>query len=333
MPKKYSRLPWTRTYRKLPQSIENRLAKLDGDFVVACVQELKHADLEAKRYEHLNIRGESDVTSDIRSFVPSPTVGRTSYLNAIVEEKPRKDIGKIPKTILGSAPNPKKFGGRHSTVKIQPVWPKSMLFPDMSQIAIRRIPDETGSGKILVHFQIQETFNAKQDNYRVPLLRCINLLQENGGKADLFASDAKEAEYIRRAYQMIGWEPLAGITKEDRVASMNNRFRTAKPEHRKKAVDRLQLLEGLRPMQWFSGSGHFTAYLAAQFGNELVVFENLDVGAIYVMRANWETLSRLSRSELLANHSEKFVRILHTAGWETRLAKLISETRGDEKLF
>ncbi len=56
------------------------------------------------------------------------------------------------------------------------------------------------------------------------------------------------------------------------------------------------------------------------FGEDFVAFENPRVGnALYLTYGDWEDLSQLSRSQLLASRGGDLDRIIHTARWFERL--------------
>jgi hypothetical protein len=307
-----------------------RLQLLDDrqHIVVGCVKELSAADFKSRRYQHLEIYEAVDLSTEPISLLPSPNVGRTSYLNAVVEEMVRKTGGKVTKTIYGTAPS---SGGwkRHPTKRTIQVWPKNFIFPAMSHLTIQRVTDVTNPERILVRFQVEEVLNPRGDGFKKDLLRCINLLLENAGNADVFPLEFNEAEQLRRSYGTIDWELLPNGTCEDVTKTVIRKLRQPTPALRKQVTNRLAAIDELKPERRFQGRGHFTSYLAAQFTQNLVVFENLRLGAIYVMHTDWETLSKLSRSELLSSHRDKFIRILHQPGWEQRLGKLIHEARGE----
>jgi hypothetical protein len=278
----------------------------------------------------LEITAPEDISTIPLSLLPSPNVGRTSYLNAVVEEVVRKNGGKVTKTIRGSAPS---RGGwkRHQTKRVMQVWPKDLLLPAMSHLSFQRLPDANAPQRLVVRFQITEVLDPSADTFRKDLLRCLNLLLENVGTAELFPLGMSEADQLRRAYETIDWEPLPQGNRRDVAKAVFRRLGRRSEKFQKEVIDRLEVIDELNPQRRFQGGGHFITYLAAQFTDELVVFENLRLGAIYVMRGNWETLSKLTRSQLLVGHAGQFVRIVHQSGWKERLRQIVAEARGDNK--
>lgn len=199
----------------------------------------------------------------------------------------------------------------------------------MSHLTIQRIADQAAPDRILVRIQVAEILDPTADTFRKDLLRCVNLLLENAGTADIFCLEASAADQLRRAYETIEWEPLPQCPREEIAPTVMRKIGQRSSKFRQEIIDRVTVIDDLKPERRFQGGGHFTTYLAAQFTNDLVVLENLRVGAIYVMRTNWETLSKLSRAQLLAQHPDKVVRIMHRAGWQERLKRIVAEARGE----
>lgn len=78
-------------------------------------------------------------------------------------------------------------------------------------------------------------------------------------------------------------------------------------------IDRFDKVESLEPINRLIGTSGLQRYIGYQFGPDFVAFENPRVGnALYVLRGDWEALSKLSRTELLASRQGEFDRITHT---------------------
>ena len=46
--------------------------------------------------------------------------------------------------------------------------------------------------------------------------------------------------------------------------------------------------------------------------------------AIYIIKGDWEELSRLNKSELIDFHSDKVSRIIHRGDWLEKVIKIVS---------
>jgi hypothetical protein len=92
--------------------------------------------------------------------------------------------------------------------------------------------------------------------------------------------------------------------------------------------ERLAALRALEPCHFINGVGSFARYFGAQFEDDLVVLENLELGnALYVMYEDWQELSKRSRIELLNGPRDGFDRIVHSGAWQRRLRALIRHRR------
>lgn len=152
----------------------------------------------------------------------------------------------------------------------------------------------------------------------------LNLLQENAGKVDVFASDAPLDEYLGTIY--VDWELLPPGERDADIARILSGFGRATPEVRQKLTERYDLLVSLFPQAFVTGSSGFRRYFGAKFADDLVVFENLEHGnAIYVMFEQWASLSQKSRLELLSGDRAGFERVVHKAGWKDKLRTIVRD--------
>lgn len=96
---------------------------------------------------------------------------------------------------------------------------------------------------------------------------------------------------------------------------------------------------GIDHLTYIVGFGGTSRYVGAKVASNLVVFENIHYGnAIYVIRRNWKTLSKMSRTELLTGHSQVIDRVIHSgSNWELKLKNIVKARlrdigiRGDER--
>jgi hypothetical protein len=80
----------------------------------------------------------------------------------------------------------------------------------------------------------------------------------------------------------------------------------------------------LKPKQFIQGQGGLNSYIGALFADDLVVFENVRYGnALYVVFADWPSVSKRSRIDLLRNRGAKFVRFVHSEDWADRFRAFI----------
>jgi hypothetical protein len=197
MPRSFSHLPWKQSFRRLPPEIENALESFPAETmcVVGCAKVLSASEVAAGHYRHLYIDDLSDVREEFESLIPSPNVGPTSFANSTTIERADKKRGKHTKLIHGRAPTRGRFSS-HPTAYRREVWHRTFHPPGMSHIAYKRLPGGSDDKHVPVHFQIQEVVNTSSPDCATSLLRCVNLLQENGGRVDLLRLAEAEADSI-----------------------------------------------------------------------------------------------------------------------------------------
>jgi hypothetical protein len=123
--------------------------------------------------------------------------------------------------------------------------------------------------------------------------------------------------------QTVGWE-LLPPGSVDRVLAQLATRRGVSEERMRVAGERLRSLDRLGHDGFIVGTGRFSNYFGAKFGQRLVALENLEYGnALYVFDENWEGLSKLSRSELIRRRDPQVHRIPHLPGWQSAIRKLL----------
>lgn len=114
----------------------------------------------------------------------------------------------------------------------------------------------------------------------------------------------------------------------DRVLQRLENAGRADPVRMETASERLRVLDRLGHDGFIVGLGKFARYFGARFGDRLVVLENLEYGnALYVFEDDWESLSRLSRTELIRQRDARVHRIPHTPGWQSVIRQLLRQKR------
>lgn len=331
IPMNYSRLPWKKSFQKLPPLVEASLAKFSNqDFVVACSKVITTKELEAGIYRHLYLETLEDIPTAMEWLIPSPNVGPASFYNATPVEKPNKNLPKVRKRFRGRAPNGKNWGF-HATTFERDVWHQQLIVPSMRRISFQRIPDATPSKSAMVRFQVQEVFNRSDPDCLKHLLRCLNLLQENVGKAELFPANAAEAEFIRRTSEEIGWEIIPDSKRDEALGTLARKLGKRRPELVQKAQNRFDLILSLEPKRILQSTRGFVGYFAVEFTPNLTIFENLELDhAMYVIRQGSHEFSKLTRTELREKLGTTVERVIHSKGWEARLTRIVKAARGEQ---
>jgi hypothetical protein len=94
-------------------------------------------------------------------------------------------------------------------------------------------------------------------------------------------------------------------------------------------VERLHKVHSLKADHIYVGMEEFEGYVVFYFASiKSAILEcPIQNNAIYVFHNDWQKLSRLSKSELLSQHSHSVQRIIHTGDWFSRLEWLIESRR------
>lgn len=328
MSRSFTPLPWKRNFLKIPEAVLAVLQRKGPatKFVVCGEKQITDAELRDHVYRHLNIDVAEDIPTDFEPFIPSPTVGRTSYHNAVPQEVVQKHLGWTFKTVNGRAPTPGRFA-MHPTSYKRRVRHRSLVPPAMSYIAFKRLRRSEDKG-IPVFFQITEVLESGD---RKGILRCLNLLQENVGVAELRPVETAEAEAIENLNLVVGWDLLRIDTPSAALDRVYRRLGGKKANAARRAQDRLGVLRSLKPNRTFLSTRGLVGYIAAEFCPTFTVFEHLEIDhAMFFAHGPAEEFIGLSRPQLIAKLGRSVERFEHRSGWEDRLRRIVKLARGDQ---
>lgn len=324
-------------YRNMPERILKRLDGLPQDeFVVACVRKIPAADIMTGKYAHIGVTMREGTPIFPERQIPDPRIGRYTRWNAQGVELVLKDQPMVTRTYSVDTPNWGDWSyGSHTIEWDREVYQREFFPPKQLELGIEILGEEvaTGGEQLFVFkFTIVETLSKRalrsksSPNIKNDLFFNLNLLQESVGSSNIFQSTASREDYLKSLY--VDWEILPPGEREGTINRILSGVKAPTPELRRRVAERYDLLVKLRPEAFITGSSGLRRYFGAKFAADLVVFENLEYGnAIYAMFENWETLSKLTRPQLLKGDRRGFERIVHRSGWEEKLKELVGKRR------
>ncbi|AUC94638.1 hypothetical protein CWS35_10435 [Bradyrhizobium sp. SK17] len=217
-------------------------------------------------------------------------------------------------------------GPKHLTASLERKGcQRDFIPPKEVELSLTLLEQRTGP-EFVVRFAVDQVLSKQAPDFDDDVLYNLNILQENLGAADVFESSATLAQYLDTV--RVDWEILPVGNVDDVVRRMLHGKRAVSETSRNTMKQRLNVMARFKPTAFIAGTNGFLRYFGAQFGDNLVAFENLSYGnALYLMYNDWEELSRRSRVDLLKGPRDGFDRIEHRDGWEQRLETLLKEHR------
>jgi hypothetical protein len=316
----YRLVPWQRNLLKVPTQIVAALSAITSDLVVIAVtKKVTISDIEKGVYNHLGLKFEHGQISSTPSVIPPTSMGRFSTRNIEGWEIVREDLPMITKTFSWETPN---FGdastyGTHTHYRDREVYQREYYEPQHLPITteVLNVPNDAGRFA-LIKFAVDDILDRTRADFEHNLFFNLNLLQENVGATNIYASTATRQEYIGTI--ALDWEVFPPGTVEEVIAILSKDKGSA-PKKSGVLEERVKLFSTLKPKAYLRGVGGFGAYIGAQFADDLVVFENMNYGnALYVLYSSWEDVSKRSRLDLLNGTNKDYDRFIHTADWEER---------------
>lgn len=229
--------------------------------------------------------------------LPPASTGRWSKWNANGREIVRRDLPKTYHSWTIEAPD---FQGSrtHPITFSREVFRKQRLYGQQIEAAVTRRDEPRDSlvGSVLLTLQAPYDEDAEQ-----AYLYAASLARTWFGSATAYRLG--EAGIPQVPDQRVSWDFLPDGTVDEMREAVVKRFGgSAPPQEIEIMIDRLEKVQSLAPEKRLVGSSGLQRYIGYMFGADFVAFENPRVGnALYLMYRDWESLSQLSRSQLLAS--------------------------------
>jgi hypothetical protein len=313
-------------FRRIPDYIEQELRSIQSPHIIAAaIINASTAELTHGAYHHLGIRIKDGELVCPEILYPENLSGIYARRNRNGIVWVLKNLPKITKTYSFDSPN---FGdpdkGYHTTTWSRKVYQRRLEPPRDWDVALTVINQDEKHVRIKV--AINAILDRNHPDFRNDLFFAINLLQEQCRDCHVFDAAVTDEELAR--VTTVGWEIFPPGTMDRTLSEITKRLHNPTPERKCEIQKRTNVLDRLHPTEYILGRGMNSRYFGAKFGENIVVFENLDYGnAIYILFDNWQEISQMSRVDILKRHERDFIRIFHKKGWEKVLKRQIDELK------
>lgn len=163
-------------------------------------------------------------------------------------------------------------------------------------------------------------------NDEEPLIHAINLFLELFGECVIL--DEEKSEVLPTNIQRVNWKilpegeyPFERVKQE--LRPVLNRINKSK---RSFVDERLERLNGFKPEYTVIGQNGFSGYIVMAYPDRnLYILESLLYGnATYALSEDWQSVSQLSKAEILNNRLHKG-RVIHRTNWFAKVKDLFGE--------
>jgi len=325
---KKGKAAWQKHFRKVPGYAIDEISRIKGPIRVAGARYIGLADVNKHLFIGLGLSSYEQLQGLDVVVVPDAAGGRYSARNVDGDMIVRRDLPKVTRSFSFDAPN---FGdysrGTHTVDQDREVYQRDYFAPREISFSMRASGYDD-NGRCRIEFISTRVLDPSRNDFDEELLFELNLLQENTGVSVVIPES--QDTVAERTVETVSWELLPPGTQLEEIVG---RMRLASDQERRIARDYLSVLTRLHQNHaiYVIGLGGTSRYVGVRLSPELVVFENVHYGnAIYVIRGDWESLSKLSRTELLTGHSEAIDRVLHIGGnWEMKLRNIVKARMRD----
>lgn len=303
--------------RKIPLSVRARLTGINGKVVVGCTKNFSRAEILSGALGQfgMNCSADGQVLNKECEITPSKNSGRYSKRNVCGREVVRKDLPKVPRLIEGEAPDYNGFG-THPTSYYRDCYPRYYEEPRNQTLRIK-VVKEIGD-VVVVSFMLSEVLDKNSPLFEKLLLESLNILQENIGRCGVENAETPMTEF--QHVLNVDWQffPPGKYTGEELACIMLAGRHCVNREKVERAVqERYDFFKSLGANIIILGQNSLDGYIGAQLKEGLVVFDNVKYGnAVYIIKGDWKTLSKLPRIDLRRDHGDCVQFVPHGNGWQ-----------------
>lgn len=313
-------------FRRIPDYINQELRRIQSQHVkVATIINIPMTDIARGAFRHLGIRvvnGHLECPQTVYPEMMSGIYARRNR-NGIVWKL--KDLPKVTKTFSFDSPNfGDPFKGYHTTFIEREVYQRRFEPPRDWEILLTIL--HQNQERVTIKAEIQTILDIQRPDFNKDLFFAINLLQEQCRNCHVFDASVTDEELTR--ITTVGWEIFPPGTMDRFVSTIIRGLHNPSSQRQSEILQRINVIDNLRPTGYIHGKGMNSHYFGAQFGDNIVAFENADYGnAIYILFDNWREISQMSRIDILKRHEKDYIRIIHKKGWEKALMRNFDELR------
>lgn len=251
-----------------------------------------------------------------------PVVGRFTRFNVEGKEITRRDLPK--ETIYVSMYSTRReFRGRDQTEEVtdfvdipRQVYKKEIIAGTGFEIVIEAKDDD-------LFLLINATFNKDTDLEKAVV--GANIILELIGYCEVF-SEQLDTYYKPSQLKRYNWVFLEsnGWPWEERKERFKKIVESGKKSKQMVIWERLETIANYNPDFEAIGQNGFSGYVIFGFKDKgLYVFESANVGnATYIVRGDWESVSKMSKAEIIQNNLHEW-RLIHRNDWKGKVKKVL----------
>ncbi|WP_236832148.1 hypothetical protein [Bacillus pumilus] len=252
-----------------------------------------------------------------------PIKGRFTKLNIEGKEIVRKDLPKKP-ICYSIYTTRREFRGRNQTEEVtgyidvcRNVYQKELILGPSLELVIE------SNGKDLF-MMIDGTFVTSDDLTHAIL--GVNILLELVGYCEIYQKDLSLYRKPQKTIKL-NWIILNrdGANWGDRREELKHYIENTKKGKQKVIWDRIDTITKFKPDFEAIGANGLAGYYIFGFKEKnLFVFENVKIGnATYIIKGDWEAISKMSKSTIVKNNLHE-LRLIHRTDWKNRIEGILA---------
>lgn len=263
--------------------------------------------------------GFDGIPADGDFLIPRP-VGKATSANALGREVIRKDLPKEPEPVSFHTSWRDWHGYEHSGIQTRYIdkYPREYIPAQGEELSIAQI---NGHKYVLTDSIDLQT----DEDDRV--IHLSNIMLECFGEFEIVDSD--NGQVVSTKLKQLHWEVLPkGNYPWAKTKGLVGEVTKSLKDSQRLVVDaHMEFISKYNPDFLATGRAGFSGYFVYGFSSKrLYLLESIHLdNATYVFGSNWESLSTLTKNEII-NGDVEFKRIIHDKKWERAIASLLSKS-------
>ncbi|MEH6798167.1 MAG: hypothetical protein V7681_02560 [Halopseudomonas sabulinigri] len=268
--------------------------------------------------KELLVRLGFDNNPSVGDYLIPSAIGRFTNFNANGEVKVRKDLPMEPESIMFYGSSRDWHGGIHYGIRTrtQDKYPRENIPPPSETFEITEI-----NGNLFIstsELNLNDTDEARN-------IHTANIMLECFSEFEIF--DVEKEKVVGPKLKRLQWDILPpGEYPWGKSKAIISKVTDQLEEKDKKVIEhRMQVISRRNPDFLAIGRAGFSGYFVYGFKKkDVYVLESIHFdNATYVFNSEWESLSQLSKSQII-NSELPHSRIIHNGKWDVEVGRAIS---------
>lgn len=274
---------------------------------------IKLSDLSVEEIKNIGL----DIPPKLGDYLMPSSIGKVTEFNVNGKENIRRDLPQEPFSVMYEGTTRDWHGGLHTNIMTRTAkrYPREYVPAPSETLQVVEI-----NGQLYI---ASSELTLTPENERRTIHVC-NLMLECFSEFEIF--DTENEQIIGPTLKKLQWDilPKGKYPWNTSKPIIESATKFLDPKDRQVILHRMEVISRKSPDFLATGRGGFSGYFVYGFlSHDKYVLESIHLdNATYVFQSDWETLSQLTKNEII-NGNVPHQRIIHSRRWRGQLLSAI----------